>query len=77
MAASGDLQMTVGTLPPHILLARQPGLIATMPRRQRSGRRLWKWMEIVLGVLLYFMHYNIESVGERRLHLHHQFLMLS
>lgn len=77
MAASGDLQMTAGTLPLHILLARQLGLIVTMPGKQRSGMRPWKWMELVLGVLLYFMHYNIESVGERRLHLHHQFLMLS
>ena len=69
--------MTAGTLPLHILLARQLGFIVTMPGKQRSGMRLWKWMELVLGVLLYFMHYNIESVGERRLHLHHQFLMLS
>lgn len=69
--------MTAGTLPLHILLARQLGLIVTMPGKQRSGMRPWKWMELVLGVLLYFMHYNIESIGERRLHLHHQFLMLS
>lgn len=69
--------MTAGTLSLHILLARQLGLIVTMPGKQRSGMRPWKWMELVLGVLLYFMHYNIESIGERRLHLHNQFLMLS